>query len=325
MGLAHPRRRNNVCRLSIVVPYDRDEAAFEATLVSVLENRPEYCEVLVVHDGSYSDPFDLEDEVRFVVAESNEPIDLIRAAAHSSLGRIVHVLGGGARATELWTEEPLGLFEQSDLGAVAPVIRDLSEKGKIVAAGWKDAASGLRRPLGAGEQELDQRQLGTVQGVYLQASFWRRSVLESVCELAVLGAPSVVDYLWAGALKFAGWRCRIASQSTVVASPKIVCPTDGSMVAARAMQQVRNVMKKEGKLSTGLASLSALASRPFSGAAWGEAVGRWTSPNHAAVTSRKLAVQLRQLAESAGPNAAQAQILKMPAASSVAAPLRRAA
>ena len=44
-----------VCRLSIVVPYDRDEAAFETSLVSILENRPEYCEVIVSHDGQYQD------------------------------------------------------------------------------------------------------------------------------------------------------------------------------------------------------------------------------------------------------------------------------
>ncbi len=43
-------------RLSIIVPYCRDEAAFETTLVSVLENRPNQCEVLVPHDGSYQDP-----------------------------------------------------------------------------------------------------------------------------------------------------------------------------------------------------------------------------------------------------------------------------
>ncbi len=39
-------------RLSIIVPIGRDLAAFERTLISVLENQPTDCEVLVPHDGS---------------------------------------------------------------------------------------------------------------------------------------------------------------------------------------------------------------------------------------------------------------------------------
>ncbi len=73
-----------VPRLSIVVPISRDLAAFESTLISVLENRPRDCEVLVTHDGSYDDPFNLCDEVRFVIADSAALVDLVSAA---TLGR----------------------------------------------------------------------------------------------------------------------------------------------------------------------------------------------------------------------------------------------
>ena len=55
-------------RLSIVVFCFHDSQLLEETLVSVLQNRPDNSEVLVMHDGTYEDPYDLVDEVRFIEA-----------------------------------------------------------------------------------------------------------------------------------------------------------------------------------------------------------------------------------------------------------------
>ena len=63
-------KTNPIPQLSIVVPVHGDAAAFESTLISVLENQPAASEVIVAHDGSYDDPFDLGEEVRFVSAGS---------------------------------------------------------------------------------------------------------------------------------------------------------------------------------------------------------------------------------------------------------------
>ena len=43
--------------------------ALESTLVSVLENRPRDCEVIVVSNRKYDDPYSLAGEVTFIEAD----------------------------------------------------------------------------------------------------------------------------------------------------------------------------------------------------------------------------------------------------------------
>jgi len=57
-----------VPRLSIVIPVLGDPRKLDDTLVSVLENRPAHCEILVVHNEPYDDPYQLSNEVCFIEA-----------------------------------------------------------------------------------------------------------------------------------------------------------------------------------------------------------------------------------------------------------------
>ena len=50
-------------RLSIIIPALGNSARLESTLVSVLENRPLDCDIIVVHTGEYNDPYDLAGEI----------------------------------------------------------------------------------------------------------------------------------------------------------------------------------------------------------------------------------------------------------------------
>ena len=72
-------------RLSIVIPSVADCNLLEDSLVSVLENRPADCEILVVHNRPYDDPYALAGEVRFLRANSTaglaECLDIGAAAA----------------------------------------------------------------------------------------------------------------------------------------------------------------------------------------------------------------------------------------------------
>lgn len=301
-----------MCRLSIIVPYDRDEAAFETTLVSVLENRPDHSEVVVTHDGSYSDPFDLGDEVRFVIADAGESLDLIRAAVGAASGRVVHVLRLGARATAGWADEPVELFEQSDLASVAPILCDTSKRDRIVAAGWRDDVRGLRRPIAAAARELSRRDRASIMGSYLAASFWRRSTIEALLEMPAGAAPSVADYAWAHALQAAGWRCRVAGESRVLASPSLVVPSEGARRAATAMQLVRAAVRAEGLKNVGASAALSVLCRPVSGSAWGEVVGRLATMAGGASRAEDIGGAIRRFAELAGPDAAEPRILSLP-------------
>ncbi len=53
-------------RLAIIISAVGSVESWEGTLVSVLENRPADCEIIVALSQPYADPYDLKDEVRFV-------------------------------------------------------------------------------------------------------------------------------------------------------------------------------------------------------------------------------------------------------------------
>lgn len=301
-----------MCRLSIIVPYDRDEAAFETTLVSVLENRPEFCEVLVAHDGTYCDPFELDDEVRFVVSAEGDRNSLIHAAVRESMGRVVHILGGGARATEGWTEQPLELFEQTDVASVAPVLRDLSDGGTVVAAGWRDTGQGMR-PVANGSTEPNRRQCASVDGGYLCGVFWRRATLGPLMDLDLKLAADHADYVWGIAAKVAGWRCRVAEESTIVGAPALVTPRGSAFATGSLTQQLRGSLQR-GSLAGALTTAAVqLTTSPLSGRSWGESLGRLFAAAGLKGDHLRLAQHIRRVAKEIDPNAAQANVLRMPA------------
>ena len=70
-----------VPRLSIVIPCLGGAADFDGTLVSVLQNRPADCEVLVLHTEPYDDPYGLRNEVRFMESRGSL-VDLLNVAVH---------------------------------------------------------------------------------------------------------------------------------------------------------------------------------------------------------------------------------------------------
>lgn len=109
-------------RLSIIIPYSGDEVALETTLVSVLENRPADCEILVSHDGSYRDPYALGDEVLFIeTAKPASEVSLLNEALRAAVSPVLHILRCGVRVMEAWTDDPLRLIKEQDASVVAPV------------------------------------------------------------------------------------------------------------------------------------------------------------------------------------------------------------
>ena len=86
-------------RLSIVIPAVTGAEALEETLLSVLENRPESCEVIVALACEYDDPWNLRDEVTFVRApEAASTIGCVNLGISSAAGEVIHVLSAGWKA-----------------------------------------------------------------------------------------------------------------------------------------------------------------------------------------------------------------------------------
>jgi hypothetical protein len=165
--------------LSIVVPAPADAAALEATLVSVLENRPADCEIVVPHAFAYADPWGIADEVRLLPAP---PGSGLAACANvgiaASAAPVVHVLAAGWLATPGWTDRPRELLAGTDVQAVVPVGVAAAADATIVSAGVRVTRGGRRVAVvpTARAGRLDPARVRAA-GPTLEAGFWRADVL----------------------------------------------------------------------------------------------------------------------------------------------------
>lgn len=157
-------------RLSIVIPTVDDTAALEETLVSVLENRPDDCEIIVVLGCDYADPWNIRDEVRFVKAPARAGlVSCINLGIAASEGQVIHVLAAGWRATPGWADAALQQLESGAAGAVAPMAASDATSSRTTPTGVRCTRGG-RRVAGAGKPMAPA----------LEASFWRADVLAVV-------------------------------------------------------------------------------------------------------------------------------------------------
>jgi hypothetical protein len=177
--------------LSIVVPTVDDTAALEETLVSVLENRPDDCEIIVPIACRYDDPWNIGEEVRFVVAPPHAGLAACtNLGVAASRGRVIHVLAAGWRATHGWADAALACFDAAsddaavaDVAAVVPLVVDAREPTRVVSVGVRLSRGGRRvRVAPAGRRSrLDGRgfDASTLRpsAPRLEAGFWRADVL----------------------------------------------------------------------------------------------------------------------------------------------------
>jgi hypothetical protein len=265
LGLLSVPKFPPIPRLSIVIPIGQDLAAFESTLISVLENRPLASEVIVAHDGHYDDPFDLCDEVRFVTSNSGGLIDLVAASISQTRGRFVHVLSDGIRATPGWTDDAVEKFEHYDAGVVTPVIRS-QQTGKIVAAGWCDRGGCLCQAAAAGRATVAAGTATALGGAYLQASFWRRELIRSACSAFTGDNDSIeTSYAVGQMVRRAGWRCVLANECTLKCDAEELPWQTSSLRLSRRLRAIHSHFYGGGWLQSvggGLRALITNAVRP---------------------------------------------------------------
>ena len=169
-------------RLSIVIPCLRSAEQSEETLVSVLQNRPADCEVLVAHALPYDDPYDLADEVRFLHIPGRPGlVDFVNAALDEAEGDVLHTLSCGIQVPDGWTEPALAHFADPKVGAVAPLIVPADQPTRIESLGVGYTLGGNRLLVGQ-NRPLPQRHKLALQarGPALSAGFFAREVLDAL-------------------------------------------------------------------------------------------------------------------------------------------------
>ena len=168
--------RDIALRLSIIIPSLGDHLALELTLLSVLENRPAECEIIVCDRSRYTDPYKLDGEVRFVPVEGDTSVaGCFNAALASARGTVVHCLAPGMTIEEGWSDEAVDRIENNlSLGALVPRCRDRSGDRQLLGIGC--GRGGGRQPLRT--QRAVRR--AVVWGPVAAAGFYRRAALQLV-------------------------------------------------------------------------------------------------------------------------------------------------
>ncbi len=209
-----------MAQLAILVPWWKADPRFEDTLVSVLSNRPDDCEVWVIHSEPYDDPWQLEGEVRFLHVRAKNEVALINAGWQATTAPFIHILHCGYEAIEGWVEQALPYFGDERVATVVPLVLAREKQHLIFSAGVQIDAWSRRRMVACGLPVSRWDPVGAAPiGPMLSAAFLRRAaLLHSGGYDEWLGPAADVDL----ALR---WR-RDGWQSVTAPSCRLVGPCD---------------------------------------------------------------------------------------------------
>ena len=205
-------------RLSVVIPAVGSIESLESTLVSVLENRPDDCEILVVLNQEYQDPYSLSGEVRFIEAERGASyIQCANRGVVDSAAPFIHLLASGCEVTEGWADAALAPFVDRRVAMVSPTVYDRLRPERMLALGVGYSLGGGRRLV---TQKSRDKFAPAILGPTSLAGFFRRTAIESAAQFCEsLGNLADVDL--ALSLQAAGWKAISQRQSRVFAGASV--------------------------------------------------------------------------------------------------------
>jgi hypothetical protein len=265
-GLSYPGGKF-VPRLSVIVPHRRDEQ-LEASLLSLLENRPEDCEIIVVHDGSYSDPYELGDEVLFVDIDPTDStpdarvVQLLNAGLMAACSPVISTLLDGVTVSLGWEQRGLTMLEQTpDVGGVSIGIQ---RPGEGPSFGITQAMLGNpRRALRA--QMTQSRRRDTCAAPELACSLLRRSTLLALEGFRGLTVPAA-EFDLGIAMQQLGYDC-LCDCETIVADANL------RQLSSSSLTEISRLAVHHGLIAGGF--LSALSEMPAALLAGPTAAGAW--------------------------------------------------
>ena len=219
-------------RLTIIIPYvgsDDDSARsrgvkqLEETLVSVLENRPRDAQVVLVHDGSYADPYELSDELSIRPEPAGKSIcDLVNGVLADCETEVAAILSPGTIATPDWTREIVERFSDDSLGSVSPLVVSKDDAQRIIAVGVHYSAGGARKLQGTGRAVTPRRlRSSRILGPSFYAGFYRVDAVLAVGGFDAQVGDDLADVDLAATLAAVGYRSELAAESCLVADPEI--------------------------------------------------------------------------------------------------------
>ena len=240
--------RTSVPRLSIIIPFAGDSSRFETTLVSVLENRPWDCEILIPHDGSYEDPYQLSDEVLFIEtsARSSEST-LINEALKAACAPVVHVIRCGASVSEGWAEEPLQLLQSSQTSVVVPKYLERKTRSEFCGLDVANLWSHRLMPFTASATVAEKGAIGPL----LASCFVKRRLMLAIDGIRDDVPLAAAESDLALSLKYLKQRISVATSSVVEVSSDLMAVSDAESFAG-----IGSVLSQHDKLLGGVGKAS---------------------------------------------------------------------
>lgn len=203
----------SVPRLSILIPCLTRDERFENTLASVLQNRPDDCEVVVVFSGFYDDPYHLSDEVRFLEAPENVGlVELVNVGIDHASGDVIHLLQCGAEVTESWASKAIRHFDEKDLGSVAPICLRPNQQRPVAGLVYSPGGAPKTRVVDTSRRTIRPPR---VLGPTLAAGFYRRSALCQAGGFDAAAGEGWADVDMALSLQTCGYRAICEPDSRV--------------------------------------------------------------------------------------------------------------
>lgn len=243
-------------RISIIVAHQHDQR-LEDTLLSVLECRPRDCEIIVAHDGSYADPYNLADEVLFVETNASCSVTTkVNEALFAACSPVVHLISEGVRVTEGWCEAPMLRISRQESTVIAPLIETTDGKG-LTYAGLDEQRLHSRSP-----QAIKRNTIPThCAGPLLAAGFYSRKLLLGLGGFIESVDCGVADVDMALTLSDIGISCDVEPRSKVLAPTSLIQTPRN----AGAMGDLAALMTAHHRQSSGVvAGISGMASKLLS-------------------------------------------------------------
>lgn len=226
-------------RFSIIVPLLDDRRLFDDTLASVLRYRPENSQIIVPHDGTYDDPFDLDGEVEFVsTAHRSNQVDLFNIAVNKAAGDYIAWIRPGIELDSGWAEHVALKFDNTEVASVTPIIVSPAHPQRIVAAGVNTGV-GYNRQVAGSRARLAPRTFRRISAVgpTSWAAFYRKSALDQIGIFAEQIDPHFLDVDIAMSLRRIGFTSELCSDCVLTIERASLLERESSVPHGKSAQR----------------------------------------------------------------------------------------
>jgi len=251
-------------RFSLVIPQFSNAShtanhSFDDTLAAALRYRCDSCQIIVVHDGDYDDPYDLGQEVDFVTSSgnANNLIEQFNVGVRSARGTFVGLLRPGVQLDEGWEDAIASAFEDPSTGSVAPAVVSSNTKSKLVTAGVSSNRN-FTRLLVAAEKTFSGRSAKRIRplGPCSWAGFYRRNLLNALGDIDPSLDSLYLDLELALSLQSFGFGCQFSPDCLVTLDDSTMIETEARQPHGQSAQRA---FVRHGELATAPSLIQTLA------------------------------------------------------------------